>query len=48
MDFFGWENFGKYFFWGGRGVFKTNVSCNAFWKFFWFRNSSWDFGGLNF
>ena len=38
-----------FFFWGGGGVvFKTNVSCNAFWKVLWFRNSAWDFGGLNF
>ena len=37
-----------FFFGGGGGVFKTNVSCNAFWKFLWFRNSAWDFGGLNF
>ena len=33
---------------GGLGVFKTNVSCNAFWKFLWFRNLVWDFGGVKF
>ena len=52
------SGFRQVIFWGAwfnfLGVFETNfsifgvISFNAFWKFVWLRNSTWDFWGVKF